>query len=76
MARKRYTAEQSIGKLRQAEVVSICRLRALPEQSPELSSAGPILAITACCAAQPSTVLPVAGLSGRPMFLNRGESGR
>ena len=36
MGQKRYTAEQIIGKLRQAEVVSICPLRALPEHCSEL----------------------------------------
>ena len=36
MGQMRYTAEQIIGNLRQAEVVSICRLRPLPEHSPEL----------------------------------------
>ena len=34
MARKRYTAEQIIGMLRQAEVVSICRLREPPNNPP------------------------------------------
>ena len=34
MARKRYTAEQIIGTLRQAEVVSICRLREPPNNPP------------------------------------------
>jgi len=37
MARKRYTAEQIIGKLRQAEVGSICRLREPPNYSPNLA---------------------------------------
>jgi len=34
VGQKRYTAKQIIGKLRQAEVVSICRLREPPNNSP------------------------------------------
>lgn len=34
MGQKRYTAEQIIGKLRQAEVVSTCRLREPPNNFP------------------------------------------
>ncbi len=38
MGQKRYTAEQIIGKLRQAEVVPICRLREPPNNPPKLAA--------------------------------------
>ena len=37
MARNRYTAEQKIDMMREAEVVSICRLREPPNYSPNLA---------------------------------------